>query len=124
MGKASPQRLILRLRYNVRKQKQTKEENPAAWYLPCSGYGAARRDFFIFHPALAARRDFFIPTPKKRLHFINKADKQHSVAVLAQLVEQRIRNAWVGGSSPLNGTIFLSAFSPPDNIFRHFLMFC
>ena len=29
-------------------------------------------------------------------------------AVLAQLVEQRIRNAWVGGSTPLNGTIFVS----------------
>ena len=28
-------------------------------------------------------------------------------ADLAQLVEQRIRNAWVGGSNPLIGTIFL-----------------
>ena len=27
-------------------------------------------------------------------------------AAVAQLVEQRIRNAWVGGSSPLSGTIF------------------
>ena len=27
------------------------------------------------------------------------------MATVAQLVEQRIRNAWVGGSNPLNGTI-------------------
>ena len=27
-------------------------------------------------------------------------------AAVAQLVEQRIRNAWVGGSSPLSGTIY------------------
>ncbi len=37
-------------------------------------------------------------------------------AVVAQLVEQRIRNAWVGGSSPFNGTTFSidSAASLPD----------
>ncbi len=39
-------------------------------------------------------------------------------AVLAQLVEQRIRNAWVGGSSPLNGTIFL--FKEFSYILRHY----
>ena len=26
-------------------------------------------------------------------------------AIVAQLVEQRIRNAWVGGSTPLGGSI-------------------
>ena len=95
---------------------------PAARFLSLPR--ACVRPAFLPARPVSARRNFFIPTPKKRLHFINKADKQHSVAVLAQLVEQRIRNAWVGGSSPLNGTIFLSAFSPPDNIFRHFLLFC
>ena len=33
-------------------------------------------------------------------------------AAVAQLVEQRIRNAWVGGSSPFRGTIKL--MSGPD----------
>ena len=42
------------------------------------------------------------------LHFIKKTCINSSCAVLAQLVEQRIRNAWVGGSTPLNGTIFVS----------------
>lgn len=28
------------------------------------------------------------------------------IAGIAQLAEQRIRNAWVGGSNPLSGTIF------------------
>ena len=30
-------------------------------------------------------------------------------AAVAQLVEQRIRNAWVGGSSPFRGTKFFRA---------------
>ena len=29
-----------------------------------------------------------------------------AIAGIAQLAEQRIRNAWVGGSNPLSGTIF------------------
>ncbi len=33
---------------------------------------------------------------------------RNKCADLAQLVEQRIRNAWVGGSNPLIGTIFIS----------------
>ncbi len=32
--------------------------------------------------------------------------EKDGVAAVAQLVEQRIRNAWVGGSSPFCGTIF------------------
>ncbi len=35
-----------------------------------------------------------------------------NVAGIAQLVEQRIRNAWVGGSIPLSGTIFLNNSLP------------
>ncbi len=37
---------------------------------------------------------FFVP-----LHSLNKSN-----ATMAQLVEQRIRNAWVGGSSPPGGS--------------------
>ena len=44
------------------------------------------------------------------LHFNKNMCIQFLCAVLAQLVEQRIRNAWVGGSTPLNGTIFISNF--------------
>ena len=36
---------------------------------------------------------------------IKKHDKPSDLAGLAQLVEQRIRNAWVGSSSLLTGTI-------------------
>ena len=36
---------------------------------------------------------------------IKKQDKKENVAGLAQLVEHRIRNAWVGSSSLLTGTI-------------------
>ena len=50
---------------------------------------------------------FFTPTAKKRLQIKKTPVIKSDVAVLAQLVEQRIRNAWVGGSSPLNGTIFI-----------------
>ena len=39
------------------------------------------------------------------MHFIWNISKYMSDAGLAQLVEQRIRNAWVGGSIPLTGTI-------------------
>ena len=42
------------------------------------------------------------------LHFGKNMCIHFLCAVLAQLVEQRIRNAWVGGSTPLNGTIFVS----------------
>jgi hypothetical protein len=31
--------------------------------------------------------------------------KKPNKAAVAQLVEQRIRNAWVGGSNPFRGTI-------------------
>ena len=34
------------------------------------------------------------------------AAKLRARAGVAQLVEQRIRNAWVGGSIPFSGTIF------------------
>jgi hypothetical protein len=33
------------------------------------------------------------------------------LAGIAQLVEQRIRNAWVGGSIPLSGTIFIKSIT-------------
>ena len=39
----------------------------------------------------------FAPQKKQRVLF---------VADMAQLVEQRIRNAWVGGSSPPIGSLF------------------
>jgi hypothetical protein len=35
-----------------------------------------------------------------------------SIAAVAQLVEQRIRNAKVGGSTPLSGTIHKIGFLP------------
>ena len=37
---------------------------------------------------------------------MNKIINQ-TTAIVAQLVEQRIRNAWVGGSTPLGGSIIL-----------------
>ena len=30
----------------------------------------------------------------------------YNIATVAQLVEQRIRNAWVGGSTPLGGSFY------------------
>ncbi len=50
------------------------------------------------------------------MHFLSDYVSYVAVAGLAQLVEQRIRNAWVGSSSLLTGTIvkknalFLSVF--------------
>ncbi len=49
------------------------------------------------------------------MHFLSDYVCYSPVAGLAQLVEQRIRNAWVGSSSLLTGTIvkkrsFLSVF--------------
>ena len=48
---------------------------------------------------------------KKLLQTKKTSSINPTSAVLAQLVEQRIRNAWVGGSNPLNGTIFISGIS-------------
>ena len=45
-----------------------------------------------------------------------------AIAGIAQLAEQRIRNAWVGGSNPLSGTIFkevLNQFQSRDPTRRH-----
>ena len=46
---------------------------------------------------------------KKKYYLCIAFNKRHSLfaiclAELAQLVEQRIRNAWVGGSSPPSGS--------------------
>ena len=53
------------------------------------------------------------------VHFLNIP--RRSFATLAQLVEQRIRNAWVGSSSLLGGSI-KSRFVPADLLFylQHF----
>ena len=50
---------------------------------------------------------FLLSRTKKRLYFFPEYKKStifaHVFADMAQLVEQRIRNAWVRGSSPLIG---------------------
>ena len=43
---------------------------------------------------------------KKTLSLHRKKGEELFVADMAQLVEQRIRNAWVGGSSPPIGSLF------------------
>ena len=51
---------------------------------------------------------FLLSRTKKRLYFFPEYKKStifaHAFADMAQLVEQRIRNAWVRGSSPLIGS--------------------
>ena len=51
---------------------------------------------------------FLLSRKKKRLYFFPEYKKStifaHAFADMAQLVEQRIRNAWVRGSSPLIGS--------------------
>lgn len=45
------------------------------------------------------------------------------IAAVAQMVEQRIRNAWAGGSSPSSGTTFLVTVvmdSGKNAIYRNF----
>ncbi len=53
---------------------------------------------------------------KNMLANLKKQAINKVVAGLAQMVEQRIRNAWVGGSSPLTGTIKKSI--PTDAFFN------
>ena len=41
---------------------------------------------------------------KKKMYFCTRFFANDAIATVAQLVEQRIRNAWVGGSSPPSGS--------------------
>jgi hypothetical protein len=43
-----------------------------------------------------------------RWQFLPWCAKKANKAAVAQLVEQRIRNAWVGGSNPFRGTSYIS----------------
>ncbi len=66
------------------------------------------------HPALQLRH--YRPSLRLRFSGITRTPRRWRAAV-AQPVEQRIRNAWVGGSNPLRGTTAATrgARSPDSN---------
>ena len=81
----------------------------SASFRPCQPIGI--NSYFVFHSLPSFEFDWItnfdciLNIPKNQLDFLRKIGYKRCRAEIAQLVEQRIRNAWAGGSSPLLGTI-------------------